>query len=25
MGGTAAVHTIDGQGTRFVVRIPTGS
>ena len=25
MGGTAAVRTLDGQGTRFVVRIPTGS
>jgi len=23
MGGTASVHTLDGQGTRFVVRIPT--
>jgi two-component system sensor histidine kinase BaeS len=25
MGGTAAAHTLDGQGTRFLVRIPTGS
>lgn len=25
MGGTAAAHTLDGRGTRFVVTIPTGS
>ncbi|HMF82611.1 MAG TPA: HAMP domain-containing sensor histidine kinase [Acidimicrobiia bacterium] len=24
MGGTAAAHSLDGQGTRFVVKIPTG-